>query len=77
MGSDDFQENLKFCNTHRHIRTQQFDVPGFRPHFKIFSKVSGRNVGSYNFEMNNILEHITVYKEILKQLFNMKYLKVK
>lgn len=78
LKSDNFHENLKYCNAHRHIRTQKFDVPGFRPHFKIFSMLtSGRDVGSYNFEMNSILEHITVYKEILKQLFHIEDLKVK
>ncbi len=76
--NDEFKENFKFCNIHHHIRTQQFTEAGFRPHFKVFSLVtSGRDHGSYNFEIDNILEHITVYKKILNELFNIRNIKIK
>lgn len=76
--SDKFKEKMRYCNMHHHIRTQKFDEPGFRPHFRVFSMItSGKDLGSYTFEKNSILEHIMIYKEIFKQLFDISDLKLR
>ena len=69
---------MRYCTSHRLIRTQKFHIPGFSAHFKIFCMVSsGRDTGSYGFEKQNLLEHITAYKEIFEQLFHIRHMKVK
>ncbi|KUO77293.1 MAG: hypothetical protein APF77_19320 [Clostridia bacterium BRH_c25] len=69
---------IRYCTSHRLIRTQKFHIPGFSAHFKIFCMVtSGRDTGSYGFEKQQLLEHITAYKEIFKQLFHIEHIKVK
>ncbi|HYE80989.1 MAG TPA: hypothetical protein VEG39_02350 [Clostridia bacterium] len=69
---------IRYCTSHRLIRTQKFDIPGFSAHFKIFCMVSsGRDTGSYGFEKQHLLEHITAYKEILRQLFHIEHIKIK
>ncbi|MEM7368344.1 MAG: hypothetical protein AAF587_07050 [Bacteroidota bacterium] len=46
----------------RHIRGQQFDMPGFTPFFKILSLVSsGRDLGNYQMELQTIAKHIRTY----------------
>ena len=56
----------RLCATHRLVRAQKFDIPGFTPHFKILSlATAGRNRGSFDFESEAIIEHIRLYQEIL------------
>lgn len=69
---------IRYCTSHRLIRTQKFDIPGFSAHFKIFCMVSSdRDTGSYGFEKQHLLEHIRAYKEIFEQLFQIRHMKVK
>lgn len=69
---------LKYCTTHRLIRTQIFDNPRFTPHFNLFCMVtSGRDRGSLDFEKENLLEHISFYRRILKDLVNIDNFKLK
>ncbi len=69
---------LQFCTSHRLIRAQRFDTPGFSAHFRIFCMVSSaRDTGSYGFEKQYILKHVMTYKEIFEQLFHIDQIKVK
>jgi len=50
---------LRFCTTHRHVRTQPFANPRFLPHFVIGCMVTaGRDVGSYGFECEGVVEQV-------------------
>ena len=61
-------QDLKLAATHRHVRGQAFDFPGFTPHFSIISLVSaGRDKGNYAFEVNEIIRHVQTYVKLLTQ----------
>jgi hypothetical protein len=50
---------VRLCSSHRVVRLQPFDFPGFTPHFRLFGLVSaGRDTGSSCFEIQQIGEHI-------------------
>ncbi len=68
------KDYLRFSTTHRHVRAQYFgDTPGMLAHFHLFCMVtSGVDQGSYEFEIKSLWEHIKVYQEIFKSLFNSK-----
>jgi len=52
---------LRFCTTHRHVRTQPFADARFLPHFVIGCMVTaGRDVGGYGFECEGMAEHVGV-----------------
>ncbi len=60
---------LKFSCAHRHIRTQQIDIPGFTPHFGIFCLTSaGRDTGDFSFEKEQLCEHLALYRKLLRSL---------
>jgi hypothetical protein len=60
---------VKLCGSHRVTRMQPFDVPGYRPHFRLFSLVTaGRDTGSNTFETASLYEHIAVYLRLLRGL---------
>lgn len=64
--------NLKevhFCTSHRSIRLQQFEnIPGFTSHFRVFGTCSaGRDIGYEKFEAENIIRHISLYLDLLKE----------
>lgn len=62
------QEHVRLCTTHRHIRTQVFDFPGFTPHFKVFCMTTaGRDEGSFKFEKEVLKEHLEFYKQLFKE----------
>ncbi|HTI11332.1 MAG TPA: hypothetical protein VL832_22320 [Puia sp.] len=62
---------LRFCTTHRHIRTQEFKAKGHTPHFKIGCLVSsGRDTGSYQFECTSLLEHLLTLDNLLRTVFD-------
>jgi hypothetical protein len=53
---------------------QPFDVPGYKPHFRIFSLVTaGRDTGSHTFETEAIYEHLAVYLRLLRGLAAEEY----
>jgi hypothetical protein len=69
---------MKYCTIHRLIRTQIFDNPRFTPHFNLYSMVtSGRDMGSNRFEKENIIEHLSFYKAILRDTANTETFKLK
>jgi hypothetical protein len=60
---------VRLCSSHRCVRLQPFDVPGFTPHFRLFGLVSaGRDSGSSSFEMQHLAEHIRFYLRLFRAL---------
>ena len=60
---------IRLCSRSRLLRLQPFDSPGFWPHFDIFSLVTaGRDRGSYDFEIESLREHLSVYLRFLDRL---------
>lgn len=60
---------VRLCCSHRVIRLQPFDRPGFSPHFRLFALVSGgRDRGSRGFETEELGEHIRFYLELFRGL---------
>lgn len=61
-------DRLRFSTIHRHLRTQPIpDLPGFRPHFKIACLVtSGKDTGSFQFEKETLVEHMTALTAMLR-----------
>lgn len=56
-----------YCNISRVIRTQVFTNPHFTPHFSVLCLIScGRDTGSFNFEKEELLKHLTTAHEICK-----------
>lgn len=56
-----------YSNISRVIRTQVFDNPNFTPHFSVLCLIScGRDTGSFNFEKEELLKHLTTSYEICK-----------
>ena len=63
------EELVRLCASHRVIRLQPFDVPGYSPHFRLFALVTaGRDTGSFRFESANLLEHTRVYLRLFRML---------
>ncbi len=62
---------IRFSTTHRHVRAQHFEqTPGMFTHFSIFALVtSGRDHGSYDFELRSFKEHADVYADLFKKLY--------
>jgi hypothetical protein len=55
--------------SHRVIRLQPFDVPGYSPHFRLFGLVTaGRDTGSFRFETVHLVEHVRVYLRLFRIL---------
>jgi hypothetical protein len=62
-------QRVRLCGSHRVVRLQPFDVPGFTPHFRLFGLVSaGRDSGSNVFEIQQIGEHIRFYLKLFRAL---------
>ena len=62
-------EPVRLCASHRCIRLQPFDVPGFTPHFRLFALVSaGRDTGSHAFEMIELRKHVRFYLDLCRAL---------
>jgi hypothetical protein len=60
---------VRLCASHRVIRLQPFDVPGYSPHFRLFALVTaGRDTGSFRFEIEQLLEHVRVYLQAFRML---------
>jgi hypothetical protein len=60
---------VRLCASHRVIRLQPFDVPGYSPHFRLFGLVTaGRDTGSFRFETAHLLEHVRVYLRMFRIL---------
>ncbi|HLJ51693.1 MAG TPA: hypothetical protein VKU01_37060 [Bryobacteraceae bacterium] len=60
---------VRLCASHRVIRLQPFDVPGYSPHFRVFALVTaGRDTGSLRFETANLVDHVRIYLRIFRLL---------
>jgi hypothetical protein len=60
---------VRLCASHRVIRLQPFDVPGYSPHFRLFALLTaGRDTGSLRFETANLVEHVAVYLRMFRVL---------
>jgi len=63
------EDLVRLCASHRVIRLQPFDVPGYSPHFRLFALVTaGRDTGSYRFETAHVLAHTRVYLQLFRML---------
>jgi hypothetical protein len=59
--------DIRLCASHRVVRLQPMDVPGFTPHFRLFALVSaGRDRGSHSFELQHLAEHIRFYLKFFR-----------
>jgi hypothetical protein len=66
---DGDQTPVRLANSHRVVRLQPFDVPGYVPHFRLFSMVTaGRDTGSLAFETQHLGEHIRFYLQLFREL---------
>lgn len=60
---------VRLCASHRVIRLQPFDVPGYSPHFRLFALVTaGRDTGSFRFETQHLCEQVRVYLRMFRAL---------
>lgn len=60
---------IRYCATHRHVRGQFFDAPGFTAHFSVFCMASGgRSAPGHATEIAALREHLTVHATHLPAL---------
>jgi hypothetical protein len=60
---------VRLATSHRVVRLQPFDEPGYTPHFRLFALVSaGRDRGSNAFEIQHLGEHIRFYLLLFRAL---------
>ena len=60
---------VRLASSHRVVRLQPFDMPGYVPHFRLFSMVTaGRDTGSMAFEIQHLGEHIRFYLRLFREL---------
>src|SRR5215217_1104099 len=63
------EPRVRLCASHRVLRMQPFDVPGFTRHFRVFAlATAGRAAPLYGFETDAMREHLTVYLRLLTAL---------
>ncbi|TWV96226.1 hypothetical protein [Chitinophaga pinensis] len=64
------QQTVKYCTTHRHVRTPPVEIKGYSPHFAIACCVSaGMDTGSYAFEINAVIDHFHAIQRVLREVF--------
>lgn len=62
-------QSVKLCASHRLVRGQALVDPSHTAHFQIFSMVSaGRDQGSFQFELQQLYEHLNFYLDLLQQV---------
>lgn len=60
----------KYCTTHRHVRGQFFTNPAYSAHFGLFCMAtSGKDIGDYKFELENLENHLEFYFQMLGERF--------
>jgi hypothetical protein len=65
---------LKLCARSHQVRLQPFDVPGYSPHFTLFSMVTaGRDRGSLAFEVESLREQLGIYLDMLRKMGSAGY----
>lgn len=71
---DQLRGRARLCASHRLLRPQRFDGPGSFAHFRLFALcTAGRDEGSYRFELDTLLEHLTVYARLLSAVAAIGY----
>jgi hypothetical protein len=61
--------SVRLVSSQRMIRLQPFDIPGYVPHFRLWSMVSaGRDTGSQAFETEHLGEHLRFYLGLFRSL---------
>ena len=64
---------IKYATTHRHVRGQALSNPAFTPHFGIFCLATGgHDTGSFSFELEQLLDHITTHLSVYSNEFDLK-----
>jgi hypothetical protein len=60
-------DTVRLCASHRLIRMQPFDNPGFTRHFRLFAlTTAGRDTGSLRFEADALREQLAVYLRLFQ-----------
>jgi hypothetical protein len=72
-------ETLHFSAVHRHVRAQEVpDMPGYSPHFSVLGLTSaGRDIGSFDFEKENLWRHIHFYQSFLGEKMRISPIKLR
>lgn len=66
-------ETYNYSNISRVIRTQAFSNPNFTPHFSVLCLIScGKDSGSFNFEKEELLKHLSASYAICKDFYGLK-----
>lgn len=69
---------LRFSTVHRHVRCQPFKEKGFSAHFKVGCLVSsGRDTGNYQFEAENLLDHILTLTSLFNEVYGIQDIRFK
>ena len=69
---------LRYCTTHRHVRGQYFDNPNYSAHFSVFCMASGGlDPGNYQFEIEQLNEHLSIQFNLVKRRFDEKDLLIR
>jgi len=63
---------IKYAATHRHVRSQALSNPAFTAHFGIFCLATGgTDTGSFSFELEQLLDHITIHLSVYSSEFDL------
>ena len=69
------QERIRLCASHRVVRAQAYHTaPSVLPHFRLFGLcTAGRDSGAFQFEVTSLVEHITFYIRLLRDVSHLGY----
>jgi hypothetical protein len=63
---------MKYAATHRHVRSQSLSNPAFTAHFGVFCLATGGpDMGSFSFELTQLLDHIAIHFEVYSNEFDL------
>lgn len=70
------RERVRLCASHRVVRGQAYRAaPGVLPHFRLLGLcTAGRDEGSLQFETTSLIEQITFYLQMLREVSQLGYL---
>lgn len=69
------KERVCLCTSHRVVRAQSYrSAPGVFPHFRLLGLcAAGRDEGSFQFEATSLIEQITFYVQLLREMTQLGY----
>lgn len=71
-------DEVKYCTTHRHIRTPATTLKHHTTHFTIACMVtSGIDTGNFNFERNALSDQLLALKKLLLEIFKIEITYIK